>query len=157
MSEPLIEQIAVAIEAAVNAITVANGFDQTLTAVRPKRLHLEGDINTDLTVIIEQEPEPEIINITDTTISWRQGFALQAIVIDSDTSADAVDTRLNRVRSDIEKQMLSNTYHKLGGLAEGVLLRPPTKFIASPNAAGVSVNIDVFYTTEYDDPYTQAT
>jgi len=156
MSTPIIEQIAVAIKDAVNAITVANGFNQTLTAVRPKRLHLEGDINTDLSVIIQQEEEPELVGFTNSTITWRQGFALQAIVLDSDDATASIDTRLNQVRSDIEKQMLSTTYRKLGGLAEGVLARSATKFMASPDAAGISVNVDVIYTTEYADPYTAA-
>ena len=55
MSIPIVEKIAVNLEKAINAIT-AEDFNYDLTAVRPKRIHLEGDINADLTVIIEQEP-----------------------------------------------------------------------------------------------------
>ena len=124
MSTPVIEQIAVKIEEAVNAITTANGFNQDLTAVRPKRLHLEGDLNADLTVIIEQEAA-EVSQISGDTITWSQGFTLQAIVVDSDTATEALDTRLNKVRSDIEKQLQSETYKNLGGLCEGILLKAP--------------------------------
>ena len=156
MSTPVIESIAEAIEAAVNAVTVANGFNYTLTAVRPKRIHLEGDLNADLTVIIEQDAEPEILELSNSSITYRQGFALQAIALDSDTSDEAIDTKLNKIRSDLEKQMRSTTYRTLGGLADGVLLRPPVKFTPSPQASGIAVNIDVIYTTDCNDPYTQA-
>ena len=155
MSTPVIEQIAVKIEEAVNAITTANGFNQDLTAVRPKRLHLEGDLNADLTVIIEQEAA-EVSLISGDTITWSQGFTLQAIVVDSDTATEALDTRLNKVRCDIEKQLQSATYKSLGGLCEAILLKAPEKFIADPQLSGIAVNCDVIYTTDYDDPYSQA-
>ena len=154
MSTPIVEQIAVKLEEAVNAITVAKGFNYNLTATRPKRIHLEGDINTDGTVIIEQE-SAVLHQITDETITWLQAFTLQALVIDSDNATDPIDTRLNKVRADIEKQLLSETWRTCEGLAEGILLKAPEKFIADPQLSGIAVNIDVVYTTEYDNPYVQ--
>ena len=155
MSIPIVEQIAVKLEETINAITEAAGFNYDLTAVRPKRIHLEGDINTDKTVIIEQE-SAVLHQTTGDTITWRQGFTLQALVIDSDTETESIDTRLNKIRADIEKQLTSSTYIRCGGLAEGILLKAPEKFIADPQASGIAVNIDVIYTTDYNDPYTQA-
>ena len=38
MAVPIIENIAVNIEAAINAITTGNGFEQTLVAVRPTKV-----------------------------------------------------------------------------------------------------------------------
>lgn len=155
MSTPLVEQIAVKLVEAVNAITQANGFNYDLTAVRPKRIHLEGDINTDKTVIIEQE-SAVLHQTTGDTITWRQGFTLQALVIDSDTETEAIDTRLNKIRADIEKQLTSSTYILCGGLAEGIILKAPEKFIADAQLSGIAVNIDVQYTTVDSDPYTQS-
>jgi len=100
MSTPIVEQIAVKLVALVNGITTANGYNYTLSAVRPKRIHLEGDINTDRAVIIEQE-NAGILQDTNTSIVWRQGFTLQALVIDSDEATDPIDTRLNKIRSDM--------------------------------------------------------
>ena len=155
MSTPLVEQIAVKLEEAVSAITEAAGFNYDLTAVRPKRIHLEGDINTDRTVIIEQESAVKHSQSGD-TITWRQGFTLQALVIDSDTETESIDTRLNKIRADIEKQLTSATYQDCGGLADGILLKDPEKFLTE-DCSGIAVNIDVQYTTEYNDPYTQVT
>lgn len=155
MADPIVEQIALKLVELVNEITIANGFNQDLTAVRPKRIHLEGDLNTDNAVIIEQE-SAEVIDYTLERIQWRQGFTLQALVIDSDTETDPIDTRLNKVRSDIEKKLSATANLRLGGLAEGMQFRSTEKFISDPQIAGIAVNIDVIYTTDYDDPYTQS-
>ena len=40
------------------------------------------------------------------------------------------------------------------GLADGILLKDPEKFLTE-DMSGIAVNIDVVYTTEYSDPYTQ--
>ena len=156
MSTPIVETIATKLEDLVNAITVANGFNQDLTAVRPKRLHLEGDINTDLTVIIEQEDAEVQEQTAVDKIMWRQGFTLQALVIDSDDATTALDTRLNQVRSDIEKKLMESSNWKLDGLAEDIWFRSTEKFIADPQVAGIAVNIDVIYMVDLDDPYTQS-
>ena len=155
MSTPIIETIAVKLAALIDTITVAAGFNQTLTAVRPKRIHLEGDINADGTVIIEQE-DPELLEQSNDILIWRQPFTLQALVLDSDDATTAIDTRLNQVRSDIEKKLMESENWKLDGLADGILLRPPEKFIADPQVAGIAVNIDVIYTVLTADPYSQS-
>jgi len=155
MSTSIIEQIAVKIEALVNAITEDNGFNQDLTAVRPKRIHLESDINTDLTVIIEQAEEAVIESDSNTVTIWRQPFALQALVIDSDDATDSIDTRLNQVRSDIEKKLMEDDNRFLDGLGE-IHLVSAEKFLADPLVAGIAVNIDVIYQVATDNPYSQA-
>jgi len=143
MSVPVVEQIALAL------VEIIEGIPD-LNAVRPKRIHLEGDINSDNTVIIEQE-NASMTDQTAETITWRQQFTLQALVIDSDKATDPIDTRLNTVRSDIEKQLARN--RTCGGLAEGISFRDSEKFISDPQVAGIAVNIDVIYTTASDDPY----
>jgi len=153
MSTPVVETIAVKIAALVDGVTVAAGYNQTLTAVRPKRIHLEGDINTDGTVIVEAE-DAVIEQDSNTHIIWRQGFALQALVIDSDDATAALDTRLNQVRSDIEKKLMAGDNWQLDGLGE-ILLKSAIKFIADPEVAGIAVNIDVLYEVNKADPYSQ--
>jgi len=154
MSVPIVEQIAVKIAALVDAVTIASGFNQDLTAVRPKRIHLEGDINTDGTVIVEQEEDAVIEADSNTVVLWRQPFTIQALVIDSDDATTAIDTRLNQVRADIEKKLMTGDNWELGGLGE-ILLKSATKFIADPAVAGIAVNIDVLYEVNKSDPYSQ--
>ena len=155
MSTPIIETIAVKLAGLINAITVAAGFNQTLTAVRPKRIHLEDSELKNGNVIIFQE-DPTLLQETDEVVSWSQPFKLQAIVIDSDDATTAIDTRLNQVRSDIEKKLMENSNWKLDGIAEGILLRAPELRIAEPEDSVVVVNIDVIYTVLTADPYSQS-
>lgn len=161
MADPIVEKIAEAIETAINAITTGNGYNYTLTAVRPKRIHLETDVNDDQNVIIFQDEQPTLVDFTNASgvgaydkITWLQGFQCQAICIDSDTATEAIDTKLNKIRSDIEKKMLSSATITLGGLGR-VIPKPPVYFTQEPQASVVSVNFDVEYETDFDDPYTQ--
>jgi len=155
MADPVIESIGVALEALVNGITIANGFNEDLTAKRPKRLDLLGDLNRDGLVIIEQEDATVEAASEDATMI-SQPFTLQAILLDSDEATAAIDTRCNQVAADIVKQLFSN--FTLGGLAHGMRLRDPCfeKFLASAESSGIAVNIDVLYMIESDNPYNQA-
>jgi len=155
MSTPIIEQIAVKLVALVNAITTGNGFNQTLTAVRPKRIHLEGDINTDNAVIIEQGDGTAAVDANETTI-WHQGFTLQALVIDSDDATAALDTRLNQVAADIIKKLFTGSNSNFDGLADGIFLQGTERFIADPQLAGIAVNIIVQLPFDTANPYSQS-
>ena len=156
MSTPIVELIAEQIEALINTVTIANGYNQDLTAVRPKRIHLEGDLNDDGTVFIEQEDATVEAASEDETM-LRQAFTLEAIILDSDAATDAIDTRLNTVAADLIKCLFTGTNWTLGGYADGLMLRDPAieKFIGGEQIAGVAVNIDVLYRFVSDDPYTQ--
>lgn len=159
MANPIIEQIALKIAEAVNAVTVANGFNQTLTAVRPKRLHLESDLAADNTVFIRQEAAAaDSDQLTTEQITWTQGFVLTALAIDSDTETDSIDTRLNKIAADIQKQLSSASYTRLGGLAGGLLFRSVevAAYLFGQSYAGVDITLDVLYSTDYADPYTQS-
>jgi hypothetical protein len=153
MATPIVEHIAAEIADLIDAITVAAGFHQDLTAIRPKRLHLESDVNADGNVVIEQL-DADIEAESTTTIIWRQGFTIQALVIDSDEATAAIDTRLNQVRSDIEKQLMSGGNCNLGGYGR-LMLTSAERFIPDPQTAVIAVNVDVLYEVQIDDPYTQ--
>jgi hypothetical protein len=159
MADPIVEQIAVKIEEAINAVTTANGFNQDLTAVRPKRIDLKGDLNSDKTVFIQQEAAAvdEDVSTTD-EITWMQGFLLSALVIDSDTETDSIDIRLNRIAADILKQLLSDTYFTMGGLAEGVFPRSTevAAYMFGQDYAGIDIRIEVRYTTDFNNPFAQS-
>ena len=149
MSIPILEEIAVNLLDTINAITVANGWNQTLTAIRPKRVNLIDEITKDLTVIIQQE-NPAKGQETNSTIEWDQPFALQAIVIDSDAATETIDTRLNTIMADIEKKV--NEDITRGGYARDQRMADPVIF-GGPKFTGIAVNIVVTYRTVYGDPF----
>lgn len=155
MATPIVETIAVNLAALIDGITEEAGYNFTLTTIRPKRIHLEGDVNTDRAVIVEAG-DVEVVEQADTKLLWRQEFFLQAIIYDSDDATEAIDTRLNKVRSDIEKKLMTADNYKLGGYADGLMIKGAEKFIAEPRISGISVNVDVLYAVDIDDPYSNS-
>ncbi len=151
MSVPILEKIAVNLLAAINEITTDNGWNQTLTAKRPKRINLDDEITEDLTAIIQQE-NPVKGQETNSTIEWHQPFAIQTIVIDSDAATTPIDTRLNTIRADVEKKVGEDITR--GGYARDQRIMDPVIF-DGPKFTGIAVNIVVIYRTLYGDPYTQ--
>ena len=151
---PIIEQIALKLETLVNAITVANGYNYDLLAVRPKRLFLEGDLYDDLNVVIEQA-ECKLMEESDEILIWSQEFSLQAICIDSDTATESIDTKRNKIRSDIEKKLMTDENWLLDGLAEGIIFAGAEPFYLENKIYGISVNINVIYKVNTNDPYSQ--
>ena len=159
MAEPIVEHIAANIATAVNGITVAAGYHYGLTAVRPTHLGFEDDEQPeDLTVLIVQEdPEEDPENASDGNSAmkaWVQPFALGAFVIESDSSTDPIDTRINRVRADIEKALMVD--YSRGGYAIDTRIRGSARFGETSAQSGIAIYVDVLYRTRINDPYTGA-
>ena len=148
---PIVELIAQDLLATVNGVTEANGYLQTLTAVRPKRVNAEADITGDLCVLIEQD-DPEQVGVNGNVQEWRQTFAVQAFVIDSDAATVAIDTRINFVLADLLKAIMAD--HTRGGYAIRQEIGDIDRFIYA-GYSGVAVSLEVHYRTTYGDPYTQ--
>lgn len=154
MSTPIIESIAEDIKAAVNDITVENGFNQTLIAIRPRRNDFS-DVSPDDLVVLIKQADPEVNeNAAIDTGDWLQPFAIMAIVLDSDDASASIDTRRNQVRSDIEKKLTEDVTR--GGYAYDTVILPPAEFDDGEGFTGICVRIAVKYRTKFDDPYTQA-
>lgn len=156
MSDPVVEKIAANIKAAINAITEANGFSQDLVAVRPTRLGFEDNaVPGDLKVVIVQEDPEENEELSaegnPAMKAWTQPFALVCFVISSDTAVVGIDTRLNQVRSDVEKKLMEDVTR--GGQAIDTRLGGSMRFSEGPNASGIIVVVNVLYRTRVDDPY----
>jgi len=153
MSTPIIEYIAENIKDSIDLITTDNEFNQTLTAVRPKRRDFQDASWDDLTVLINQGPSAELESASMTK-EWAQQFLLMAIVVDSDDATDPIDTRLNQVRADIEKKLTEDLTR--GGYAIDTEINESTPFIDDETAlSGVAVLITVHYRTKDNDPYTK--
>lgn len=152
MSLPIIEQIAVAVAAVVDAVTAEAGYHQTLTAVRPTRTDWSDVAPVDNTVLVWQSDDDPVDNPPQMTEEFIQEFMLICLVLDSDSAVDSLDTRINYVKSDLRKAFAAAS--TLGGLAIDVLAGPSVKF-ADKGLSGVAVTFSVHYRTQLTDPYTQ--
>ncbi len=152
MSIPVIEHIAEDIKTAIEGITEANGFNQDLTAIRPKRIVFANTIPDDLTVLIVQADETEGESPVGTK-EWIQAFIIMALVIDSDKATDSIDTRINKVRADVEKKLKEDPYrggHAIDTDIDSSLIFDVEEF------SGIEIRVLVTYRVQYDDPYTQS-
>lgn len=155
---PIVEQIAANLKTAIDAITVTNGFQQDLKAVRPTRLGFADDeVPENGTVLITQDdPEPldELSAPGNPALkAWRQPFVLIAFVIESDGATTPIETRINRVGADIQKKALEDPGR--GNLAIDTHVQAPNIMNEGPRFTGIIVNVEVDYRTPEDDPYTK--
>lgn len=148
----ILEQIAQYLYALVALVTQAEGYSENLTALRPKRVHFWDELTSDKTVLITQG-SPTITDQSHATIDWEQPFSLQVILIDSDAATASIETRLNNIRSDIEKKLREDI--TLNNLAYNLEIKP-CDYYSGDTFTGIGVNIAVSYRTSINNPYVAA-
>jgi hypothetical protein len=154
MSRSIIEQIAEAVAGVVDTVTVANGYSQDLSALRPRRNDWADIAPVDGRVLVWQDDDEPLDASAITTTEFAQAFSLICMVLDGDAADTSIDTRLNAVKSDLRKAFAAD--HTLGGLALDVVPGGSSKFDDGQGFTGITVTFVVRYRTAEDDPYTQA-
>ena len=169
MPEPIVEQIAVAIEARLLTITTANGYQVSVAGVlRPTQLGIDAVAPRHLMVAMAQldarldELKPAGRGPDGSPLAnWIQPWSIACFIQTSENSTDAADTLLNRLRSSVEKALMVDI---------GWGPTPTTPLATETNIVGVdlfritaggfvgaSVIVEVSYRTLETDPYTQPT
>lgn len=152
MATSVIEQIGSALETAIGEITVANGYAQTLTATRTKRIFLEDEVLKDLHVYLyqgESASQGKGLGSTDARTVVQEYF-IWAVCKQGDRATIPIDTKLNSVRSDIEKKLASNP--TLGGLCKHLDI--VSTIATNIPEAGIELTIELTYCVTWNDPYT---
>ncbi len=152
MSTPITEYIADNIKTAINAITFAAGFNQTLVAIRRNRVDFNDVAPEDGKVLImqvEDEKSGQPVGCAE----WVQKYLITAIVVDSDSATDSIETKMAKVRDDIRKKLVEDTTR--GGYAIDTINGPCTPFDDGEGFTGIILETDVQYRTSFSDPYTQ--
>jgi len=151
MSTPVREKIAVDIEAAMNAITVANGFNQTFAAQRTRRDDFSDVAPEDLITVIKIDEPTRVEPAACGTEQWLQKFIIRVFVIDSDKAAQSIETRENQVWADVNKKLnedIQRDNNALNTKVEG-----PDHF-DDGEFTGIDIPVEVEYRTVLGDPYT---
>lgn len=162
MSEPIIEQIAEWLVAAIGEITTANGYQQTLEVIRPEDFFDETLTVGDLTTIVAQD-DPELLGPRSKAgVRWRQPFDVVTYFTGRGGTGLSVDRRINRVRSDIEKRVgtefasLAGPNSLCSGLADDLEIESPKIGVDEQNHLTILVcRVWISYRTSATDPYTQ--
>lgn len=105
MAEPIVEQIAQWLETTLAEVTTANGYQQDLAVVRPEDPWDESTAITDLTTILGQDDPERMAPRSTAGIRWRQPFIIVTFFAGRGGTGLSLDTRINRVRADIEKRL----------------------------------------------------
>ena len=153
MSTPITEHIAENIKTAINEITIANSFNQDLTAIRRKRTDFY-DVAPDDGKVLIMQVEDERLEQPAGVASWSQKFLITAIVIDSDKATSSIETRMAKVRDDIRKKLTEDTTRD--GNAIDTICGPAAPFDDGESFTGIVLEIDAHYRTQFNDPYTKA-
>ena len=154
MATPLIETLAAGLLTDLNAITVANGYNQTLLVRRPKRDDFKDITPEDLRGLLAMgEPEKPADGEACGCAEWIQPFDVTIFVIDSDTSSDTFEKRCNQVACDIHKKLKIDPTR--GGNAIRTFFDSPEIFDDGEGFSGVNVPVRVHYRTKEGDPYSK--
>jgi hypothetical protein len=167
MSTPVIEKIALYLLTVIDSITVANGYNYDLHAIRPKVLVLDQDLLKDKNVILTQGTagEPELVKGSgdpgDEWIhQWQQPFGLHALVFSLASDTVGIETKLNQIRSDIEKaigvaDLVQDADEKrANGQADSIELKLSQRDEYEQGFTGMVTGVIVGYCVKANDPYT---
>lgn len=152
-SEPIIEQITQDIETWLNTVKIANGYQTELTVERRKRGGNAPKAGQTLAVLNQGQPQ-RLREDSQDTMGWTQPYYIDIYVDPDESRTTAVDTDINRARSDVEKALTYDlTSRTRGGLAFNTTIVPALLFTEGKHD-GVQVRILVQYYTAFNDPYT---
>lgn len=161
MSEPIVEQIAVAIVAALNEIRVANGnWRQDIMAGRPKQVDFDNLANgvapsSNGTCYVSQTEDGKAESEAENTYSRRQNFVISVFVQPPAALDVTPDTAINRVVSDVIKKLWENEgqIKNPDGTAVGWLTDMYSVSISRlPGTCAVEITQSITYMHKLNDP-----
>jgi len=171
MAESIIEQIAQWLESAVADVTVAGGYQQTLSVKRPEDRYITPESITDMSATVyqadcEEDSEPDADEPAGDyypQIYWRQEFVIYVDFFAQKGAALSIDTRINRVTADIQKRigvevaaLRANGGRLCGGLAYRIELMPPSiELDRDLNSTVLMCPVEIAYNFDRDNPYSQ--
>ena len=148
---PIIEKIAVNIESVINTIDAGASYNYTLTAIRPKRRIKVDDAWKDLDALIVQSDEngrPKSQGAFG-IVSPRQLFDIYTITVESDTASTSIDTKNNKIGSDIVTALRLDPQRGGNAIQTDILIVEP---FLREGFSGIFVRAEVWYNIKEDDP-----
>jgi len=151
MTTPIKELIAANLLTAISNVTTGNSYNQTITGKRALRIDYASVAPDDLTFVLKQDDEEEVVSAHNKK-TWKQSYTVLCIVVDSDSSTTAVETRINQVEADIRKAVRVDPQRDSNAL--DTIINPSSQLPEGVDFTGIILNITVHYRHNEDDPYT---
>ena len=156
-SLPIVERIAQAIVAALEAVTADNGCRVTVTEVRrPTRTGFGFTlVNRGVNLVQTDAARQTELDCPGNPagIAWRQTFAIDCVVRVGESASEPLDQTLNLFAAEIEAAVMADP--TWGGLAIDTELTDRLYPPGEKGIEGVTVMFDVLYRVAEDDPFAQ--
>ena len=165
MSTPVLESIAVYMLTVIDGITVANGYNYDLVGIRPTVLEYDRDLIKDKNVVMTQGSAGKVEVVVGSGApgdewihQWAQPFYFHAIVFKMASDVVGIETKLNQIRSDIEKAFgVANLAEVAGKRANGkadAIDILSSKRTEHDGFTLMVTGVTVEYAVKANDPYT---
>lgn len=156
MPEPIIENIAAAIQTQLGKIKTQNGYATTVAGVvRPKRR--ADRTSLDNNIVLEQGERRLPDSEANNRRTWVQPFLIHLVVRPGDSSTDPIDKLINRFVADVEKAFpeVNTPDWYVDGLIHHTLTGPAPLPDAEDfdGAEGATMILEVTYRHSLTDPY----
>lgn len=170
MADSILEQIAVWHLAAINGVTVANGYQNTLTATRAGEQLIAGEPIEDLTTLCALAADEdavqkvdETLDTIDPTTTWSQRFDAYVHLLGQAGTGVTEDERITRIVADVHKRIGMELAAQratdgpyCSSLADAIELLPWEIGVSVVyNCTVVNVPVRITYTVLTNDPYSQ--
>lgn len=152
MPYPIVEKIAQNMFDTLRLISTANGYENDVTVERSKQ---HGNDLTDRKLVLAQDEASKTPEPPQAHVGWQQPFWIHCTVMESESSAVAIDTRINTIRADVEKVLRVDPTR--GNLAVDTIIADPVLVgdETTDSVTGIVVQAVVQYRTLENDPYNQ--
>lgn len=153
---PIVEQIALNIVTSLGVVIAGADYVNTITVKRVARK--PASPADKLVAVMQADPleDPDKMIPRSTHSGWLQPFVFACFVRESDKSTIAIDTRLNSIRTDVEKALMQDP--RRGGLCWKDCWIAPSEYESDTTDGGIEcvfVALVVPYMTLRNNPYRQ--
>lgn len=154
MATAIVEQLATALQATLEAVTTDNGYAVTVSEVtRPTRTGVEASpANYGIVLLAsERTREREYDRMgAPPAIAWRQTFSIDLYLRVSESSETPIDTLAHQFETAVVQAVMSDRTH--GGLAIDTELAGTEYMAPGEGYEGCAVLVDVIYRVAENDP-----
>jgi len=148
MTTPINESIMLNVEALINTITTGNGYNQTLTAMRSKRVDYKYEPPDNGSTLITWLGDRSVDNAAGLA-SWTMELSIFSIVCPAAETTD-IDPLMAQVSADIEKALKIDAQRNSLAIDTRITDKSPQD---STIGEGINITVEIDYRTNWGDPY----
>lgn len=155
MANPIVEQIALSLEAAINAVTTGNGYNQTLHCVRRRKIDFQQTGWADGTALLRQAAADPVA-LPDSAIgtkSWEQVWNVEIIIDKTDDDQSPLETYCNLAAADLTNKLRETPSRGVASCWDTEIIHTEILEDANGVVEGIRVDVTCKFRTDENDWY----